>query len=73
MVNVRALERFNSGRGLHVNTEVYDRNFLTLLMEDTFAPESNSNAALKLDNLNKKKFDFVKGDLSGITLLFVLL
>lgn len=41
-------------------------------MEDTFAAEINSNAALRLDNLNKKRFDFVKGELFGINLLFLL-
>lgn len=56
-----------------MNTEVYDRNFLKLLMEDTFTAEINSTAALRLDNLNKKKFDFVKGELYRINLLFLLL
>lgn len=40
---------------------------------DTFTAEINSTAALRLDNLNKKKFDFVKGELYRINLLFLLL
>lgn len=62
MVNVRALERFNSGKGLYVNTEIYDRNFLKLLFWDTFAAEIQTNAVLRLDNLDKQKFNFIKGE-----------
>lgn len=61
VVSVKTLEGFNSGKRLYFNTEVFDRNFLRVLMEDTFDAEIKNSAALDIDNLCKQKFDFVKG------------